>query len=202
MEILIIIIIFYLLTPGILINIKGNKIVIAIIHGLIFGIILLVLNILKINIENLDENSTNDTNEPNDKPNEETSSSKYGTSCNKNEVHNIKGQGPSCVSCPTVGNKQMNPFPRTVTTNKGTFSFDGYCGYSNYAKDGFITTVLGTNACPDSKDIPVYVPSFDPDLKFCLAHPIGVGKISGDSNFNVVISSIQNPKIPIYFSSR
>jgi hypothetical protein len=59
--IILFIILFYLLTPGILIKIKGNKYVIAIVHALIFsGIIIWLNNLLNIRYEYMTDTSNND----------------------------------------------------------------------------------------------------------------------------------------------
>jgi hypothetical protein len=97
------IILFYLITPGILINIKGNKYIIAIGHALLFTILFTILFYMG-SIEKLTNPNT--------------------TACPGNAVHSIWGQGKDCMQCPSIDTVQMGAFPHLVTTNKGTWGFD------------------------------------------------------------------------------
>lgn len=154
------IILFYLITPGILINMKGNKYVIAIGHAILFSIVFGIFCMSGLSKEKLTNPNT--------------------TACPGSAVHNRWGQGSKCVQCPSIGEVQLASFPHLVTTEKGTWGFDGFCGFANnYDSNGNINTVIYPNECPINeitnknklKDTPVYIPSFDPKLRFCLANP-------------------------------
>jgi len=154
------IILFYLITPGILISMKGNKYIIAIGHAILFSILFGIFCMNGLSKEKLTNPNT--------------------TACPGSAVHNRWGQGSKCVQCPSIGEVQLAAFPHLVTTEKGTWGFDGFCGYANnYDSNGNINTVMYPNECPINeitnknklKDYPVYIPSFDPNLRFCLSNP-------------------------------
>ena len=185
------IILFYLLTPGILVNIKGNKYTIAICHAIIFSILFGIIQIQTNKPTFLKEKLTNP-----------------GTNaCPGKAVHNKWGQGKDCVQCPSINKVQTGSFPHIITTEKGTWGFDGFCGFANnYDSNGNINTVMYPNECPineitninKKKDIPIYIPSFDQDLRFCLAHPT-IQSHSGMEKFNYVYSATGDP---LYFASK
>lgn len=154
------IILFYLITPGILISIKGNKYTIAIGHAILFSIIFGIFCMSGLSKEKLTNPNT--------------------TACPGSAVHSKWGQGEKCLQCPSIGEVQLASFPHLVTTEKGTWGFDGFCGFANnYDSNGNVNTVTYPNECPINeitnkkklKDTPVYVPSFDPNLRFCLSNP-------------------------------
>ena len=171
------IILFYLITPGILINMKGNKYIIAIGHAIIFSILFGIFCMSGLSKEKLTNPNT--------------------TACPGSAVHDRWGQGSKCVQCPSIGEVQLASFPHLVTTAKGTWGFDGFCGHANnYDSNGNINTVIYPNECPINeitnkkklKDTPVYIPSFDPNLRFCLANPEWKAnqQWKGFENFNFV----------------
>jgi hypothetical protein len=211
MEIIIYIVLFYLFTPGIIIKVKSNNLIYyTLVSSIIFGIIITgIFKILKLKIENLDEDEdhVDNTDSIDNKKNPQPQNKII---CKNTEVHNIKGDGPECVQCPVINGKQLVSFPTTVKTNKGTFNFDGYCGYANRYEDGRISTVISPNNCLHANDLPLKIPSYDSDLRFCLANPFGTKipngqiapTITGDNKFNVIIPDIKNPtKLPFYFMS-
>lgn len=181
------IILFYLITPGIIVNIKGNKYLITIVHAIIFTIILSFVLKPKITEKLSNPNST---------------------ACPGSAVHDKWGQGKSCKQCPSINGVQLGAFPHLVTTEKATWGFDGFCGYANnYDSNGNVNTVIYPKECPINeitnknklKDTPVYIPSFDPDLRFCLANlPNRITSVSGFNDFNIVSS---NSGAPTYFVS-
>lgn len=180
---LISIILFYVLTPKILINMKGNKIKIAIIHALLFAVLFSII-FMKMNIENMNEERE---------------------ICPESAVHNARGQGSGCIKCPSMNGKQMAPFPYTVKTDTATMTFDGYCGFANTYDNGRIATVSAPNPCPNKSDTPVFVPGVggnDPNIRFCLASPTS-NNIDGINNFNIVVnpSVFKGAKIPMYFQT-
>lgn len=182
------IILFYLITPGILINMKGNKYVIAIGHAILFSILFGIFYMSGISKEKLTNPNT--------------------TACPGSAVHNSWGQGSKCVQCPSIGEVQLASFPHLVTTEKGTWGFDGFCGFANnYDSNGNINTVIYPNECPINeitnknklKDTPIYIPSFDPNLRFCLSNPEWKPNqiFKGFENFNYIWGSGK----PYYFTS-
>jgi hypothetical protein len=191
MELVISIILFYLITPGILINIKGNKYIIAIVHTILFTILFsLFTNIIG-----------SKTKEKLSNPNT--------TACPGNAVHSNWGQGKDCIQCPSINKVQLGAFPHLVTTDKGTWGFDGFCGFANnYDSNGNVNTVHYTQECPINeitnkkklKDTPVFVPSFDQDLRFCLSEPLYTRDMTytGFDNFNIVTN---NKSLPFYVVS-
>jgi hypothetical protein len=131
------------------------------------------------------------------------------TACPGNAVHSNWGQGKDCMQCPSINGVQMAAFPHLVTTEKGTWGFDGFCGFANnYDGNGNINTVVYPNKCPineitnknKTEDTPVYVPAFDPNLRFCLGIPQEVKKISGFENYNIIMNS-GFPNVPLYLAS-
>ena len=184
------IILFYLITPGILIGMKGNKYTIAIGHAILFSIIFCIVTTV---VSKSKEKLTN--------PNT--------TACPGNAVHDKWGQGKKCMQCPSLDGVQLGSFPHLVTTEKGTWGFDGFCGFANnYDSNGDVNTVMYPNECPINeitnknklKDTPVYVPSFDPNLRFCLSSiPNRTRQFSGFNDF-IHIQSL-NGKGPSYFTS-
>jgi len=185
------IILFYLISPGILINVKGNKYIIAIGHAILFTLIFGIFCFYKNSIpkEKLTNPST--------------------AVCPGSAVHSKWGQGANCVQCPSVDGVQIGAFPDKVSTEKGKWGFDGFCGFANnYDSNGNINTVLYPNECPINeitnknkiKDTPVYIPSVDPNLRFCLSNlPNRSGNYSGFENFNMIRS--MNSDSPYYFAS-
>ena len=124
------IILFYLITPGILINMKGNKYFIAIAHAILFTIVFCIFSMIG-------RKTTEKLSNPNT------------TACPGSAVHSKWGQGNKCVQCPSIGKVQLASFPHLVTTEKGTWGFDGFCGYANnYDSNGNINTVIYPNECP------------------------------------------------------
>lgn len=171
------IILFYLITPGILINMKGNKYIIAIGHAILFSILFGIFCMTGLSKEKLTNPNT--------------------TACPGSAVHSRWGQGSKCVQCPSIDEVQLAAFPHLVTTEKGTWGFDGFCGFANnYDSNGNINTVIYPNECPINeitnknklKDTPVYVPSFDPNLRFCLSDPEYKRNqtMKGFENFNII----------------
>jgi hypothetical protein len=184
------VILFYIVTPGILIKIKGNKYIIAIGHAILFSILFGVVCVIH---QNNKEKLTNPST----------------TGCPGSAVHNKWGQGSECVQCPSINGVQIGAFPYQVTTEKGKWGFDGFCGFANnYDSNGNINTVIYPNECPINeitninkiKDTPVYIPSYDPNLRFCLSNvPNRSINYSGFEKFNIVRT--MNSQSPYYFTS-
>ena len=194
MEIILLIlsvILFYIITPGIFIKMKGNKYIIAISHAILFSILFglgCAIYQNTISKEKLTNPSKN--------------------SCPGSAVHSNWGQGADCMQCPSINGVQMAAFPYQVTTEKGKWGFDGFCGFANnYDSNGNINTVIYPNECPINeitnknkiKDTPVYIPSVDPNLRFCLSNFPNRSKHSGLENFNLI--QTMNGQNPYYFTS-
>lgn len=188
------IILFYLITPGILITMKGNKYIIAIGHAILFSILFSILFYI---VGTFGSKTIEKLSNPNT------------TACPGNAVHSNWGQGKDCMQCPSINGVQMASFPHLVTTELGTWGFDGFCGFANnYDSNGNINTVIYPNKCPineitnkkKTEDTPVYIPSFDPNLRFCLANAEDVKKFSGFENFNMIMNT-GYPIVPPYLAS-
>jgi hypothetical protein len=177
--------VYLVLTPKIFIDMKGNKIKIAIIHALLFAVLFsIIIFIMKMNTETMNEERE---------------------TCPGTAVHNARGQGAGCIQCPSMDGKQLAPFPYTVKTDTATMTFDGYCGFANTYDNGRIATVSAPNPCPNKSDTPVFVPGIggnDPNIRFCLANPTSYN-MNGINNFNIVLnpSVFKGGKVPIYFQS-
>jgi hypothetical protein len=201
-NILISIILFYVFAYNLL-NIKNrNKKYIfyvainAILFSIVFVFTIWILKELNINIEQYDGNDSQPVVSLPPKVN------KSNTVCKTTEVHTLRGEGSNCIQCPMIDGKQTVPFPKEVTTAIGKQNFDGYCGYAHEYENGQISVVNEPNLCPNEKDIPISVSSFDPKLRFCMAK-ITTHNIEGDSGFSAVIPDIKKfAQMPIFFVSK
>ena len=189
--VLLFIILFYLLTPGILIKIKGNKYIIAIGHALLFsGIITLLNNILNIpRYEYMTDASNNDISNNdmsnNDMSNNDTSNTnKPMGKCPKNHVHANGGLDRECVECPVV-----NGLPLGVMGNYAL------CAYSNSIDNrGFVETIEKGGICSDSSDTPVTIGNSN--KQFCISNTTMKNSI-GLNKFN----KITTPSNITYYQS-
>ena len=165
------IILFYLLTPGILIKIKGNKYVIAIGHALLFsGIITLLNNILNTRrYEYMTDASNNDASN-NDASNDISNDISNNTSnrtktmtmgmskCPKFNVHANGGLDKECVECPIV-----NGLPLGVM---GKYAL---CAFSNSIDNrGYVETIEPGETCSDSLDTPISIGNSK--KQFCISN--------------------------------
>ena len=183
--VLLFIILFYLLTPGILIKIKGNKYIIAIGHALLFsGIITLLNNILNIpRYEYMTDASNNDISN-NDISNNKINTTKPMDKCAKNHVHANGGLDRECVECPIV-----NGIPLGVMGNYAL------CAYSNNIDTrGFVETIEQGGICSDASDSPVSITNSN--KQFCISNTTMKNSI-GLNKFN----KITTPSNITYYQS-
>jgi hypothetical protein len=190
------IILFYLLTPGILIKIKGNKYVIAIVHALLFsGIVTFLNSILNTRYEYMTDTSNNTMNDiSNNKMNDISNNTMNNTNntpklmgmskCPKYHVRANGGLESDCVKCPIV-----NGLPLGVM---GKYAL---CAYSNSIDNrGYVETIEEGGTCSDSLDIPV---SIGNDKKqFCISNT-SIKTSDGLDKFN----KITTPSNITYYQS-
>jgi hypothetical protein len=188
MIILIIIILFYFLTPGVLIKIKGNKYFISLIHAIIFSGILIMLHSIGIieNMENMDISGqlmdiggqSIDIIQSID-----TSNQKYNR-CPEHSVHLNGNVDASCVECPFINGRQL-----------GVMGMHDICAVSNsiYEK-GFVETIENGKKCSNIFDSPISIRG--DNKQYCISNEI-VKNSSGTENFNKVIT----PSNMIYYQT-
>ena len=197
---LLFIILFYLLTPGILIKIKGNKYVIAIIHALIFsGIIIWLNNLLNIRYEYMTDTSNNDISNntsnndisnnktydiSNNKTNTANSKTMNMAKCPKYYVHANGGLESECVQCPIVNGVPL-----------GVMGKYALCAYSNSIDNrGYVETIEEGGTCSDSLDTPVSIGNNK--KQFCISNT-SIKTSSGLDKFN----KITTPSNITYYQS-
>jgi hypothetical protein len=192
MIIILFIILFYLLTPGILIKMKGNKYVIAIVHAILFSGIITYLNSIlntryeymtdtnstdisntDITISDVSNNTTNDTNMP----------KLMGmTKCPKYQVHANGGLESDCVKCPVI-----NGLPLGVM---GKYAL---CAFSNSIDNhGYVETIEEGGTCSDTLDTPVSIGK----TQFCISNT-SIQTSEGLDKFN----KITTPSNITYYQS-
>lgn len=152
-NILLFIILFYLLTPGILIKIKGNKHLIAIGHAILFTLIITCVNLLlnksPQRFEYMTDASNVETME-NSKPNK--------PKCPKSHVYSNGGLDSTCVECPTVNGLPL-----------GVMGKYGLCAFSNSIDNrGYVETIEEGGICSDSLDKPVSIGNNK--KRFCISN--------------------------------
>lgn len=194
-----------MLTPGILIKMKGNKYIIAIVHSILFsGIIIFLNSILNrryeymtdtnntdtintdtintdisnsdISITDVSNNITNDTNMP----------KLMGmTKCPKYQVHANGGLESDCVKCPIV-----NGLPLGVM---GKYAL---CAFSNSINNhGYVETIEEGGTCSDTLDTPVSIGNND-KTQFCISNTL-IQTSEGLDKFN----KITTPSNITYYQS-
>jgi hypothetical protein len=201
MIILIIIILFYFLTPGVLIKIKGNKYFISLIHAIIFSGILIMLYSIGIieNMKNMDISGQSmdisgqsiDIIQSMDISGQsidiiqsmDTSNQKY-TRCPEHSVHLNGNVDASCVECPFINGRQL-----------GVVGMHDICAVSNniYEK-GFVETIENGKKCSNIFDSPISIRG--DNKQYCISNEI-VKNSSGTENFNKVIT----PSNMIYYQT-
>jgi hypothetical protein len=172
------------LTPGILIKIKGNKYVIAIVHALLFSGIITYLNgILNKQFEYMTDTSNNDLS--NDVSNNRIMPKAINmTKCPKYHVRANGGLDTECVQCPLV-----NGLPLGVMGNYAL------CAFSNSIDNrGYVETIEPGGTCSDSLDTPVTIGNNK--KQFCISNTT-MKDSTGLDKFN----KITTPSNIIYYQS-
>ena len=190
--IILFIILFYLLTPGILIKIKGNKYIIAIVHAILFSGIITFLNII-LNRQHF-EYMTNDMSN-NDISNNDinidlsnnisvTNKMMTMSKCPKYHVHANGGIDPACVQCPVVNGLSL-----------GVIGKYAMCAFSNSIDNhGYVESIEEGGTCSDSLDTAV---SIGNDKKqYCITNTM-MTKSVGLDKFN----KITTPSNITYYQS-